>query len=272
VWALPTLAIAVLTVLFAVPAVQPGSVPTPEQALAVLLALIAQLYGQLALLVAFAAPTALVLGGAPAKEAFRSLRTPAVLAVAAWMGLLLTFALLLTMVPGLLAGYVNALMGLIFLAVGTIGGAAAAVGLFARWMYAPALAAQGLGPGAALDRSRALAKAERNFGAALGLAVLFALVLAFAAGGGLLAERALPGGAAARVFGTWLVLWPGAALVEAKVAARLAQAGAPAPDGPQLALATRPSRCPRCDALAQVRTSGPTPVRCHGCGLAATVT
>lgn len=272
-WAAPAAVLALLTSLVGPPAAAFAQQrPDPAQTVEVLLRLVAQLYGQLFLLAWLAAPTAALLAGAPLADAVRALARGAVLRVAAALALFLTFALLLTMLPGLMALYVNPLMGLLFLTVGTIGGAALAVGLFGRWMFAPALALEGRGAAEALDASRAEARRMRNFGFAIGLAVLFVLVLAAAAVVGLAAERVAPGSAWARAAGNALVLWPGAALVEAKVAARwLARGDARPPEAPSLALRSRPSRCPRCGVLAAVPVAGGGDVACGGCGLRATV-
>lgn len=271
-WALPTLAIALLTALLGPPALGAVRHPTPPEALAQLAGLAAVLWPELFLLAWLAAPTAALVEGKGPREALGSAVRGAVLGTAAMMAVMLTLALLLTMLPGLMAAYVNPLMGLIFLVTGTIGGAAAAVGLFARWMYAPALAADGRGAGHALDGSRAMTRRERNFGPALGLAIAFVLVLGLSAAAGIAGERVA--GFAGKVLGAWLPLWLGTALVEARVAQRWrTSASGPVgqPGPPVLALTRRPSRCPRCGALATVGVTGPAAAECPGCGLRATV-
>lgn len=272
-WVLPSLVIAVLTALLGPPAASfVGRAPGPLETLEVLVRLTGQLYAELFLIAWFAAPTAALVAGRDARSAMAALARPGVLGVAAMTALLLTFALLLTMLPGLLALYVNPLMGLIFLTVGTIGGAAAAVGLFARWMFAPALAAlQGLGATEALDASRAEARARRNFGFAAGLAVAFALVAGLAAAAGLAAGRAVEGSLLASAAASWVVLWPGLALIVGAVGKRHLQPAMQGGTQPGLALRSRPSRCPRCGALASAPVAGSGEVVCPGCGLRATL-
>lgn len=271
-WVLPSLIIALLTALLGPPAAAfVGHAPGPLETLEVLVRLTGQLYAELFLIAWFAAPTAALVAGRAARSAMAALARPGVLGVAAMTALLLTFALLLTMLPGLLALYVNPLMGLIFLTVGTIGGAAAAVGLFARWMFAPALALEGMGATEALDASRAEARARRNFGFAAGLAVAFALVAGLAAAAGLAAGRAVQGSLPASAAASWVVLWPGLALIVGAVGKRHLEPAAQGEAQPGLALRSRPSRCPRCGALASVPVAGSGEVVCPGCGLRATL-
>lgn len=268
-WALPSAAIALLTAWAGGPA---GSEqPTPAEVVATLLRFMAVLSAGLFVLAWFAAPTAALARGEPLGRTVRALARPSVLGVSAALAFFLTLALMLTLLPGLMAGFVNALMAQIFLAVGTIGGAAAAIGLFGRWMHAPALAAEGLGIGSALDASRAEAKVQRNFGFALGLAVL---LFVFALAGGALSVLAGRGGAGAtaRAAASWLPLWVGLAAVEAAVAGRRLQGAAGAgARAPTLALRSRPSRCPACGVLASAPVTGPGSVTCPACGLQATL-
>lgn len=268
-WAAPSLLIAVLTVGFPPPAAAfAGQRPDPVEVLQALAALAAPLAAQLFTVVLLAGPTARLAQGASVGEAMRAMLLRNSLVVSAFLAMVLTFALLLTMVPGLMALFVNPLMGLIFLTVGTIGGAALAVGLFGRWMYAPVLAAEGRGAAEALDASRARARSERNFGAALGLAVAFAIVLGLAAAGGVAGDRGA--GIAGRIVGTWLALWVGLAWVAGRVADRAAGAAQSA-GAPRLALSRRPSACPRCGALAEVALALPAEVACGACGLRGSV-
>jgi hypothetical protein len=134
-------------------------------------------------------------------------------------------------------------------------------------MYAPALALD-RGAAEALDTSRALSKARRNFGLALGIAVAYGLVTACAllawVGAGHVA------GPVARAAASNAVWWVGMPWVVAKVANEpLVPRADRGP--PTLALASRPSRCPRCGALASVPVAGPAEVACGSCGLRATL-
>jgi hypothetical protein len=271
-WAMPAAAIAALTVLLGSPA-EASAAPTPADAASALARLMGLLYAGLFLVVLFAAPTASLASGAPPLQTLRALGRPAALRVAALMALFLTLALMLTLLPGIMAGFVNPLMSELFLAVGTIGGAAAAIGLFGRWMHAPGLAAvRSMGATEALDASRAEARAQRNFGFALGLSVLlFAFALAGGAASFVAGRAGLGGGA--RALASWVPLWVGLALVASAVEGRRLQPGArmPAPAAPTLALRSRPTRCPSCGALAAAPSTGPGNVTCPGCGLRASL-
>jgi hypothetical protein len=270
VWALPALAIALLTLWLGAPAA-PQERPDPAQAALVLVRLMALLAMGLFLVVLFAAPAAGVAQGDALPRALARAARRGVVGVAALAAAFQTLALLLTQLPGLMAGFVNPLMAQIFLAVGTIGGAAAAIGLFGRWLHAPAFAAlDGLGALEALDASRAAARHERSFGFALGLGVLLAFFALASGAASVLADRAGVG-MAGRAAASFLPLWVGLAVVGAAVAGRHLQwqAGERAPDAPTLALRSRPSRCPRCGELARAPTTGPAEVHCAACGLTA---
>jgi hypothetical protein len=273
-WLPAALLVAALTTMLGAPGAEfAAGPPTPAQTVEALARLAAQLLAELVVIVLLAAPTARVVQGAALGDALRALARRGPWGVAGFVGLLVSFALLLTMLPGLMALYVNPLMGLLFLTVGTIGGAALAVGLFGRWMFAPALAAQGLGAAEALDASRAEAKERGNFGFAAGMAVLFALVLGAGAAAGGLAALLVPGQPlAGRTLGMALALAPLLPIVPAAVAQRHAGARAAA-SAPALALRSRQTRCPRCGELARapVGTAG-SEVACPGCGLRAILT
>lgn len=271
-WAAPALALAALTFLLGPP---PADAPAdPATAAARLGAFALRMVPELFLIAWFAAPTAQVLAGAPVSRAARVLGQPRVLGVAALLALTLATVLSLTLLPGVLASYVNPLMATIFYVAGVIGGAAGAVQVFRRWMFAPALAAAAAPGGVAdaLDASAALSRRHRTGGFALGMAVAYALVTLAGAAGFVVAGRV--GGPAAAALAAGAVWWLGVPGIAARIGRRAAdlpgEAGA-GPAAPTLALRHRPSQCPRCGALATVAVAGPTPVVCGGCGLRAEV-
>jgi ribosomal protein S27AE len=234
------------------------------------LQLMAALYVAVFLIVLFAGPAAAIASGRSVSASIKLSARADAAGVAALMALLLTCALLLPTIPGRLAAFVNPLMAEIFLAVGAIGGAALAVGLFGRWMYAPALVAlEGMTTTAALDASHARARRERNFGFALSLAALFAIIAVASGTASTLLAGIVPGVAP---LASWLGVWVALTIVPSLVAGSYLQgeAARSTPSTPTLALRSRPSQCPRCGALATVASQS-SRVQCPRCGLQATL-
>lgn len=270
-WALPALGLAVLTLAVGpLPSAAPADAATAAGRLA---GFAARMVPELFLIAWLAAPTARLVEGAAPREAARVLAEPRVLAVAAILGVALASVLSLTLLPGVLASYVNPLMATIFYVAGVIGGAAGAIQLFRLWMFAPALAPTAGSAAEALDASRALARRHRTGGFALSMAVAYALVTLAGAAVAAVAGRVVlhPAGPALAAAAVWWLGVPGIAARIGRQAAEL-RGAVPAAGEPVLALRSRPSQCPRCGALATVPVAGGgAEVTCAGCGLRARV-
>lgn len=260
IWILPALGVAALVTLVDAPVAAAQGPALADKLLG--LGLLAAWSGAVVFLVALAAaPTSAARAGAPW---LAPLRRAAPWLVAASLAVRLGLVGALALLPAALANLVNPLMAEIFAAAGIIGGAAVVVALLARWQLAPGLAARGSPAAPALAESARLSAGVRSFGAGLGTAAAFAGAVLAGVAAAALADAALHAWWA-RLLGAalaLLVLLPAGPLGAAR---RLDEAGAGAPTR-SLALRWRPSRCPRCGALAQAPTGGGA-VTCPGCGL-----